>query len=301
MDLRKLQHAVLLAQTCHFARAAELAHITQSALSRSIHALEEELGMRLFERGKAGVSLTAAGRTLIQRAQPLLGSARDLTHDMGLFQRAELGSLSVGVGPFPAATLVPPALAALQTSHPGLSLRVEINHAAALVTLLEQELIELFVADTRAEALPPGLAVEHVSVLQGGLFCRHSHPLAQRRELEFADFATQRLASVQLPSLVQDGLLRRLRGSRDSAFAVVCDNVYLLKEVARHSDVVLVCTREALATELASGEFVALEPQRWQPFQVSVGAVTLKGRSRSPAAELFIATLRSASLSASAD
>ena len=59
MDLRKLQHAVLLAQTCHFARAAALAHITQSALSRSISALEDELGMRLFERGNTGVAPTA--------------------------------------------------------------------------------------------------------------------------------------------------------------------------------------------------------------------------------------------------
>ena len=92
MDLRKLQHAVLLAQTCHFARAAALAHITQSALSRSISALEDELGMRLFERGNTGVAPTAAGRTLIQRAQPLLRGARDLSHDMALFRRAELGT-----------------------------------------------------------------------------------------------------------------------------------------------------------------------------------------------------------------
>lgn len=292
MDLRKLQHAVLLAQTCHFARAAALAHITQSALSRSISALEDELGMRLFERGNTGVAPTAAGRTLIQRAQPLLRGARDLSHDMALFRRAELGTLAVGAGPFPAATLMPSALAALQESHPGLSLRVEINHAGALAALLQQEAIELFVADTRAEALPPGLAVEPVSVLHGGLFCRHSHPLAQRRQLQLADLATQRLASVQLPLAVEAGLIRMLRRSRDDAFAVVCDNVYLLKEVARRSDVVLVCTREALAAELASGEFVALEPQRWQPLLVSVGAVTLQGRSRSPAAQLFIATLQ---------
>lgn len=288
MDLRKLQHAALLAETRHFARAAERAHLTQSALSRSIQALEAELDLRLFDRSQGGVALTAPGRQLLERARPLLRSARDLAHDMRLLRHAEIGELAVGAGPFPAATLLPHALAGLRATHPGLSVTLQIDHAIALCGLLESERIELFVADTRAAQLPEGLIVRQLATQHGGLFCRAAHPLARRRRLTMSDLARERFASVHLPAQIHD-VLRRMLGTRDSVpWALTCDNVYLLKDLARQSDVILICTQQALADELAAKEFVQLKPSDFRPWPVHVGAVSLRGRTPSPAAELLL-------------
>ena len=292
MDIRKLRHVALLAETLHFVRAAERAHLTQSALSRSIQSLESALGLRLFDRqhGTGGVSLTAAGRQLLERARPLLRTANDLDRDMRLLRDASLGELPVGVGPFPAATLMPAVLASLQQTHPGLSVSLQVDHAGALCTLLDADGIELFVAQTRS--LPrEGLDVRPLVVQRANVFCRATHPLARRRKLSMADIANQRLASVHLPDAGRDALWRATGLPAETSMALVCDNVYLLKDFARRSDVLLVCTEESLATELANGEFVRLPLAGLRPVNVSVDVVTRKGRTLSPAATLLIERL----------
>lgn len=292
MDLRKLRHVVLLAEIRHFARAAEQAHITQSALSRSIQALEQQLGVRLFDRSQSGVEITDAGRELVARATVLLRGARDLAHEMAQFRRGEIGQLAVGAGPFPAATLVPNAFALLHDSHPGLRITLEINRTEALCDMLLRDEIAVFVADTRADDLPEQLAIEPVMIQHGGLFCRAQHPLAGKRGLTLQDLRNERLASVQLPGSIRKGLQRAFGTGQASPIAIACDNVYLLKDLARRTDVILACTEEALREELAAGEFVALDLQQFRPAMVRVGAVTLKNRSRSPAVALFIDTIK---------
>lgn len=64
MELRQLRHFVAVADLGHFTRAAESVHLSQSALSASVRALENELGTSLFERTTRSVLPTAAGRTL---------------------------------------------------------------------------------------------------------------------------------------------------------------------------------------------------------------------------------------------
>ena len=300
MDLRKLQHAALLAETRHFARAAEQAHLTQSALSRSIQSLESALGVRLFDRSQGGVALTAAGHQLLARAHPLLRGARDLAHDMRLLRDAEIGELAVGAGPFPAATLLPAALAGLQASHPGLRVTLLIDHTAALCKLLDTEAIEFFAADTRATTLPETVAVHPLAMQHGGFFCRAAHPLARRRRLAMADIAGERFASVHLPPELRERLRRMLKLPQAVPWALTCDNVYLLKDLARQSDVVLVCTEQVLASELASGEFVGLNLADFRPWPVAVGAVSLRGRTASPAAVLLIERLAAAAVAAAA-
>ena len=75
MTLVQLRHLVSLAQTGSFSRSAEALHLTQPALSRSIRALEDELGLRLFDRIGRRSELTPFGRELVARAQPLVRDA----------------------------------------------------------------------------------------------------------------------------------------------------------------------------------------------------------------------------------
>src|SRR3990170_974224 len=76
LDLRKLRYFVAVADRLHFGRAADDLHIAQPALSRQIRALEQDLGASLFTRDSHGVTLTDAGRQLLDDAGPLLASAQ---------------------------------------------------------------------------------------------------------------------------------------------------------------------------------------------------------------------------------
>lgn len=288
IDLRKLQHAALLAETLHFSRAAERAHLTQSALSRSIQSLESDLGLRLFDRSQGGVTLTVVGRQFLTHAQALLQSARDLAHDMRLLRNAEIGELRVGAGPFPAATLLPSALAGLHATHPGLCVTMLIDHPSALRKMLEAEHLEFFVADTRTANLSEACAVKMLPPQHGGFFCRTQHPLARRQRLSVKDISGERFVSVHMPENLRDLFATSLGLPKDKPWAVTCDNVHVLKELARHNDVVLMSTDLSMAAEIESGEFVQLKLANVRPWKISTGIVHLKGRTLSPAAKLLM-------------
>ncbi|WP_423767563.1 LysR family transcriptional regulator, partial [Escherichia coli] len=72
MDLRRLSHVVALADTLHFAHAAQAVHLSQPSFSRSIQAIEDDLGIRLFDRETGDVRPTPAGEFVIERARRLL-------------------------------------------------------------------------------------------------------------------------------------------------------------------------------------------------------------------------------------
>jgi DNA-binding transcriptional LysR family regulator len=65
MDLKRMKHAIALADELSFARAAEKLHLSQPALSRSIQTLEEDVGMLLFDRDNRNVALTTVGKVFM--------------------------------------------------------------------------------------------------------------------------------------------------------------------------------------------------------------------------------------------
>ena len=78
MELYQLRRFAAVAELGHLTRAAERLHVSQPALSAQIRALEETLGVTLFERGSSGMSLTAAGRRLLPAARDVVAKAAAL-------------------------------------------------------------------------------------------------------------------------------------------------------------------------------------------------------------------------------
>ncbi len=104
LDLRRLRYFLALAGTLNYGRAAEELHIAQPALSRSITALERELGVKLFDRSKAGTRLTPAGELLREEAELLLHQAESLQRRIRLADREGQG---VTIGFIPGLILTP--------------------------------------------------------------------------------------------------------------------------------------------------------------------------------------------------
>jgi DNA-binding transcriptional LysR family regulator len=96
MELRQLRYFLAVAEELHFTRAAERLYVAQPALSLQIRQLEEELGVKLFERLKHRVQLTPAGRVFAQRARFALEQTQKAAQEAALVGRGEAGSLSIG-------------------------------------------------------------------------------------------------------------------------------------------------------------------------------------------------------------
>src|SRR5712692_9131450 len=96
MELRQIRSFLSIAKTLHFGRTAELIHLSQPALSLQIRALEEEVGVRLFERNRRKTSLTAAGVAFRDDAAVALSQLEQAIRRARLAANGKLGLLRIG-------------------------------------------------------------------------------------------------------------------------------------------------------------------------------------------------------------
>src|ERR1700754_4215522 len=99
MDLRQFRYFIQAAKRQNFRRASEDLRVAQSALTRQIQYLEQELGFLLFDRVKRGVRLTAAGQRLLERSQHILGEVDRLKESLQLEAHVPSGPASLAAPP----------------------------------------------------------------------------------------------------------------------------------------------------------------------------------------------------------
>ncbi|HTQ01325.1 MAG TPA: LysR family transcriptional regulator, partial [Casimicrobiaceae bacterium] len=126
MELYQLRSFAAVAELGHLTRAAERLHVSQPAVSAQIKALEDELGVTLFERVSSGMVLTSAGRKLLPAAEKVLDAAQALRSRARSIQGEVAGRARVGTVSDPEFTRVGEFLAQALEQHP--LLEIEIHH-----------------------------------------------------------------------------------------------------------------------------------------------------------------------------
>jgi DNA-binding transcriptional LysR family regulator len=303
MNLKRLNHLVALADERNFARAAERVHLSQPALSRSIQAAEAELGFALFDRGPAEVTPTPAGAFVIERARKLLFDSRCMERDIDLYRKKLIGDISVGVGPFPASTMLPELVPELRKSFPGVRIRIEVNNWVHLVQHLRDEELDFFVADIRDIPAGPDLDITLLARQHGGFYARPGHSLLVHASLQPADMIPFGIATVRLPNAIR-GALAQLLGLQAGVplpIALECDDVQLLKRTVQHSDTILAVAHAAVRQEADAGQLALLPFKNLPPLHSEMGVVSLRGRSHSPVAEEMIERLKAVALQLSVE
>lgn len=123
MELRQLQYFVQVARMQHVTKAAEELHVAQSAVSRQIHRLEEELGVRLFMQRGRNVQLTPVGQLFLKRAESLLADLDRAVTEIHEFLDPEVGEIRLGFPHSLGIQLVPQVVAAFRKLHPNVKFK----------------------------------------------------------------------------------------------------------------------------------------------------------------------------------
>ena len=143
MELRVLKYFLVVAREENITRAAALLHVTQPTLSRQLMQLEEELGVKLFRRGKYHVSLTEDGMLLRRRAQEIVELAEKTEQE---FQRQEgelAGDISIGTGESDSMADLSRKIAAFRAEHPLVRFHIYSATADEIQERLEKGLLDL--------------------------------------------------------------------------------------------------------------------------------------------------------------
>ena len=116
MELQQLQYFMVAAQYEHITKAANSLHIAQPALSQSIKRLEQELGVKLFDRRKGGITLSAPGKLLVEELKPIMKSLDDLPKKLADTARKQHMTIHINV--LAASVLVTNCIIAYKEKHP---------------------------------------------------------------------------------------------------------------------------------------------------------------------------------------
>jgi DNA-binding transcriptional LysR family regulator len=190
MELRQIRSFLSIAETLHFGRTAELIHISQPALSLQIRALEEEVGVRLFERNRRKTTLTAAGFAFRDHAAAALSQLEQATRRARLAAIGKLGLLRIGFISTAGSEIVPDIVRQFRELNP------EVEFSLRNILTAEQvQMLETGSLDIGFLRLPigghPALDVVTVHREPFVLVVPSSHKLAQRKRVRLRELAGQ--------------------------------------------------------------------------------------------------------------
>jgi len=206
MDLHDLRDFLAVAQEGHIGRAAARLHLSQPPLTRHIRALEEKIGTPLFVRTPKGVTLTEAGRTLLEEAPNLLALAQRALERTRLAGQGLIGQLDVGLFGSGILDVIPRILSRFRQARPEVKIVLHnLTKEAQLQALRERRISVGFNRLVPEEA---GITVETVLYEDRVAAIPQTHPLARRRTIRLRDLAGVPLISY--PNLAMHGMAQEV-------------------------------------------------------------------------------------------
>ncbi len=182
MDTRQLEMFRAVAEEGSFTAAASRLHVSQSAVSRQLKLLEDELGTLLFHRTGRGVIMTGAGQLLLGAASRISREMQDVTSQISETGTLQRGVLSLGGGMTVCLYILPRLLRKFRAQYKQVDLRVITGTTETVLRLLRTREIEIALLTLPIVAadleVTPVLKEEMVVVTAG------SHPLARQRSVE---------------------------------------------------------------------------------------------------------------------
>lgn len=215
MTLTELRYVVSLAQERHFGRAAQRCFVTQPTLSLALAKLEDELGVKLFERNKNEVLVTARGQQIVEQARRVLDEVGKIQHLARGSQDQLSGALRLGVIPTIGPYLLPDLVPILRKRAPAMPLVIEENLTGNLAPMLREGELDVVVI-----ALPfsiPGVKTQVVYEEPFSVVVPEGHRWETRRSVKPSELTDENLLVLNNGHCFRDQVLEACPGQANTA------------------------------------------------------------------------------------
>lgn len=194
MTIFQLECYYALTQSLNFTQTANQQFITQPALSRSISALEQELGITLIQRTTHRVALTPAGRIFASECKKIIAAYQAGVQNAQLATQSLIGNLRLGV---PVDSFEPLAVRlthALAQEHSGIHVELKFNTPTGLIRSLDNGLVDAIIASGKPQNIDSQYLL--IDQRQDYVVLPCGHPLANREEISFSELRHQNFIAI---------------------------------------------------------------------------------------------------------
>lgn len=293
MDLRALEVFCKIMELRSFSRAAEAVLLTQPTVSGHIKTLEEELGLRLFDRAGKSVTPTRAGELLHGYARRILALREEAQQAISEHKGGLKGHLAVGGSNIPGAYILPPLLAAFKRDHPEVTIGLHISGSRDIVRSVIEGAAEVGMVGARFEEgrvqYEPFAQDELVLAVAAG------HPWARRSTVRLTELAGQVFVMRERGSgtrkVMEEVFASHDLDPGDLRVALEVTGNEAVRQAVKAGAGVTVISRRAIEDDVRCKILVALRLQGLRLVR-DVFLVTHKSRSRSPLGKTFLSFLQ---------
>jgi DNA-binding transcriptional LysR family regulator len=209
LDLKKLRCFVAVAEELNFRKAAERLCVAQPPLTRTISALEQALGLRLFERTQRSVSLTREGKRFYPQALALLQQARLLESDIRQLAKGYSGELIIGfASSVPLTDVFSDIIGRFSRLYPEVRLTFEDVSSKTQIERVQDGSLDIGFIRPQGAQIPPSLLAYELLAEPLLLAVYDDHPLLARPSVRLADLKRERF--LMFPAQYGSGLNRRI-------------------------------------------------------------------------------------------
>jgi DNA-binding transcriptional LysR family regulator len=251
MDLRQLEIIRAIAETGSFTAAGEKLHVSQSAISRQILILEDELGEPVFHRIGRRIRITAAGESLLQLSHRVFRDLQDTVSVISDTREALRGSIGLVGGMTVCLYVFPRLLAEVRRIHPSLDMRVTVGSTQRSIEMLRTGAGDLGLLTLPIEASD----LVSVPLLQEELLLvtYPSHPLAAQKQIVPADLDKQPFVLFETGSITRRIVEEFFGRERISPPVIMeTENVEIIKAMVRSGLGISIIPWQAAAADVST-------------------------------------------------
>jgi len=270
LDIAKMRQVVAIHETGSVAKAASRLGIAQASLSKNIARLEDQLGLRVFERSPKGSRPTPAGQLIVARAKRLIEETEMLQRDVALLAGVEPRDLGIGAAIALSSQFFPALAPRVADRFPTVRMRFEIAPAQQLLDRLRSRNLDVVFAGLPPQADENGLDIVPLFSAPTVVVARPGHPLVGRRNLRPEDLRNHRFSGL-LPTIARG--LGLVEDANWMAF-YHSEQFLILGKLAEAGNTVLLAPEFVVRAQLETGSLVRLDCD-WT-YKIAYSAVTNK-------------------------
>lgn len=273
--------------------AAASLSITQPAISRILHRLEDRLGARLFVRHATGMELNAFGRALLPHAELLEAEGRRVQEEIELLKGSATGLVRVGVVPSVATQVLPQAIQRTLQQSPRLHIHVVESTGNQLLAALLRREIDFAIVGLWREPLDAGVIATPLFHDEVCILGRWDHPLMRHPQPDLADLLDYPWAIPEKGNVLWSELSATFQraGLAPPAAAITANAIHTLKALVAATDFLSMMARDSFQLE-EQNQLLRAVPLRATQWRRQL-AVLQRARGRLlPAASLLLKEIR---------